>query len=203
MVAIQHEDLLFVQSQRGVQRGEGGITFQRPHANRAFRRRHSRFRHVHAAGAPIGPVDGKRAALPFAARRQKVAMGGEGIEESIAGGVICLPRIAQRARRRGEQQQEAERTPAQRRIEIGEAGHLRRQHGAQLRRLLAHQQLVAGDAGGMDDAIQMAVRRIDFVGQRPHRGRVRHIDLAIIHRRRQRRQRRVALLGQRRPPGQP
>ena len=152
---------------RRVQRHQPGGAGHQPLAGRV---------HLHAAIAPERPGDGDGAALAGTGGAACLARLRETVEEGVGGGVIGLPRIAERAGQRGEQQEEIERFRADGAVEMERARQLRRQHLGQTFWRLADQRLVAQQSGGLDHAIQPAMLAPDGGDQRRNRVRVGQID---------------------------
>ena len=111
---------------------------------------------LHAAGLPVRPADRQGLAEALAARTRGVAMFGECVHERIGVGVVGLADVAEAAGARREQYEQVQRLVGGEPVQMQRALHLRRQHPAELRVVLADQQRIVVDAGAVQHAVQRA-----------------------------------------------
>ena len=180
LISRDDQHLRLGSAQGIIKRRECGLGFEHGEARRA---RHQPFgfgRHAHAAVAPQRPVHRQRAPVAEPGAAARLALRREGVEEGVGGGVVRLPRIAERTGDRAEQQEQVERLGAERSIEVADACDLRRQHGGKALRRLAGDSAVVEQPGGVQHAVETAVTRADVGDERGDRSCVGNVENGML-----------------------
>ena len=134
---------------------------------------------LHAAGLPVRPGDRQGLAEALAAHARGVAMFGERVHEGVGVGVVGLADVAEAAGARREQHEQVQRLVGGETVQMQRALHLRRQHPAELRAVLADQQRIVVDAGTVQHAVQRAEASLDVRDQCARPVRIGDVRLQI------------------------
>ncbi|GAA3360091.1 hypothetical protein GCM10020366_38700 [Saccharopolyspora gregorii] len=113
---------------------------------------------AHPAVLPQRPADRGAGPGAGACGDELGAVRQVGVQETVRGGVVALPGVAERPGAGGERGEEVQRQVAGGVVEVNQPGDLRRQHPLRLLEGLADEVVVLDQPGGVQHAVEPAVR---------------------------------------------
>lgn len=117
----------------------------------------------------------------LSARGPAGAPPGEPVQEAVGEGVVGLPLVADHGGQRGAQQEEVERVPGERGVEVERAEHLAPAHLLHGLEALAAQEAVAQHPGGVDDAAEPDAGVVQPGGERGDLLGVGDVAAPVVH----------------------